>query len=677
MNRRKTATEKPLLVDWPLDLETTRVQLSQARVELERSKASLDLARKEIEQRNRVIRSLTAFSYQASRATAPAALLRLSLARALETAHCEIGAITLIDKEGSALSLGAHKNLPPPLAKILTGQQLDNAAAILMPHLVAGRGILLEADAANDDDEHLLLRTGQVTSLVSLPLQAGPQLLGALVVGSRSKENFSPADLYFLIALSQETAVALESLRLRENLWRMAEILLSGRKADETNLSALALRPPSVAISPLHAKLATIATNLSGTMGALFALVNSDAGVQGTLIAGYGLSPIFTNTITNFSLSEELLPYELLVQPCTVVENIPQTAMAKSAFILSKLQEEGATSLVAARFRSSQSKAWLMIVAADEPGKLTGSHAEQLLAAGKSLSPLLNETSVVTKSSSSPEGAVNTLASRTSEESLEKALVAVMDAQYEKEDLDADATPLDTITGIFDRSSNMEAILDKITSQARDILNADAAWLYLSDDPFSPEISDQGLTLRAHSGLSTRYMVGMRQLAFGKHLEGVVAREKKPLAINDVATCEIRLHLLVEQEDIQALMLVPVIVAEKKPAEGVTDDAAEQRVIGVLGVAKRQVYTWQAAEIGQLTRMVQEAIKTVRNAVLFAQVKEEIIKLSASNQILQEVNSDLIFRHAELESMLSELKGEQPESSPGRTEVHPPEGESD
>ncbi len=193
--------DNPLLVDWPIDAEVPRTQLRQVREKadklhpLAQHKAVIRLAQKEIECRNRVIKSLTAFTYQISRMTGLADLLQLALIRAMETTQVEIGAIVLIDRETKHFSVSAHKNLTPALARILNGQQFDAGAAILMPHLIAGQGVLLELDAvlananasnanassANaNEGEQLLLTAGQVISLASLPIQAGAQVLGSV-----------------------------------------------------------------------------------------------------------------------------------------------------------------------------------------------------------------------------------------------------------------------------------------------------------------------------------------------------------------------------------------------------------------------------------------------------------------------------------------------------------------
>lgn len=217
----------------PKDFIHRHRELEKTQHHLKQYQAALRLARAEMEQRNRGILALTTFAYQASRITDLTSLLKLTLIRALAMSNASTGAIVLIDPETKALKLSIQKGLTTEFADILTGQQLGQGALVLMPHLVAGAGALLEYDTADDDLERLLLDAGHLTSLVSLPLHFDSRLLGSLLVGMNGKQHFTAAELSLLMALSQESAVALESLRLREGLWQTFETLFG---SDSTSI---------------------------------------------------------------------------------------------------------------------------------------------------------------------------------------------------------------------------------------------------------------------------------------------------------------------------------------------------------------------------------------------------------------------------------------------------------
>lgn len=356
--------------NWPMSLEATRNQLRQAQIRLERYRAALRLAGVEIERRNRSVIDLTAFAYQANRAANSITLLKLALVQALKTTGAAVGAVVLIDPETKELILNVHKGLTSPLKQILTGQQLNYGATALMPHLVAGNGALLEYKTNEDEEERLLLAASCLTSLVRLPLQLGPHPLGALLVGLQEERHFTSSELCFLMALSQETTVALENLRLREGLWHTAETLLVG----ETNSIEL----------------------------------QQETGLELNM--------------------ENSAPFDLPATP----------------------------------------------------------------------TPL-------------PQPAAN---------DLEQLLAAMMEAEDEVQQQNADLQTLNTIAEMMNRTLNLPEILQCAVEQTQAILQTDAAWLYLVDE-------DQQLNLRTHTGLSTVYVRGMQRLKWADGLEGRAAADNR------------------------------------------------------------------------------------------------------------------------------------------------------
>ncbi len=226
VNSTNSANQMPLVVEnWPMSVDAARERLKRAEQRLEQYRAALRLAGTEIERRNRGIIALTAFAYQASCMGNASAMLKLMLSQALETTSAPVGAIVTIDPVSKTLTVSVQKGLTAELIDILIGRQLGHGATALMPHLVAGSGALLE-QTSDDEAEQLLLAAGRLTSLVSLPLQIGRQVLGALLVGQQADKKFGSAELCFLMAMSQETAIALDSLQLRERLWDTVEIFL-------------------------------------------------------------------------------------------------------------------------------------------------------------------------------------------------------------------------------------------------------------------------------------------------------------------------------------------------------------------------------------------------------------------------------------------------------------------
>jgi GAF domain-containing protein len=266
-----------------MGLEATRDQLKAAHRRVEQYQAALRLASAEIHQRSQGIVSLTQFAHRAGRITTYPALLKLALSQALALLNSPVGAIVLIEAETKNLSLSVHQGLTPGLMDILTGQELGGGAMALMPHLVTGTGALLEYRSTDDAQERLLLETGHLTSLVSLPLQAGPQFLGALLVGLQNERNFSPAELGFLMVMAQQLAIFWENLRLREKLWGTAETLLGDQKTGEMFSPGVTVEAIEVGLlEPMAVDLPTTSAQAAGhdVEQLLLATVEANEAVQ-------------------------------------------------------------------------------------------------------------------------------------------------------------------------------------------------------------------------------------------------------------------------------------------------------------------------------------------------------------------------------------------------------------
>ncbi len=505
-NISSPALPGPVVIDdWPMNLEATRAELGKARKRLERYQAVLRLANVEIEQRNRFILALTTFAYQAGRAAKQNGVLKLALVQALETIGAPVGAVLLVHPKTKELTLGVHKGLTPELSDVLTGKELNKGATALMPHLAAGDGALLEFETTDDPKEQLLLSIGRLTSLVSLPLQVSSRLIGTLLVGLQGKKIFKPSELCFLMALSQETALVLDSLFLREGLWHTAEVLLGEE-------------------------------------------------VTGVELEAGG-------------------PHEL---------------------------------------------------------HIVGSPSIRLS----------------TSSSPPPQPA---------DDDLEQLLAAMMEAEDEVQQQNADLQTLNTISEMMNSTLDLKKILQCAVDQTKTTLKTDAAWLYLLDD------GDQ-LRLRAYTGLSEAYVRGMHCLPLCTGLEGQVASQNKPSYIQNVSA-DSRFHKIwVDKEKLKALAAVPLTCPDADEDE---QDQAVSKVVGVLAVGMRaesnpgQVpqqpgngQVWTPRQMRLLNSIANQVALAINNARLYTRLQESELEARTGNEVLHTINDMLLEKNAFLEGFI-------------------------
>lgn len=467
----------------------TSSELKSIRQRLERYQAALRLASTEIESRNKSLVALTNFAHQATRIASVAGLLKLALTQALETIGAQTGAVVLIDSDSRELTLATHRGLTDELTGILTGQQFGASATALMPHLVAGLGALLENDT-QDEQEKDLLTIASLSTLVSLPLQFNARLHGAMVIGLQ-KGYFKPVDLYFLMGLTQEIAVAMENMALREDLWQTVSRFLG---------SDMAPVPPPEPQNP----------------------------------------PVELNIVTPLEISADSL-------------HIPQPA----------------------------------------------------------------------------------------EEDLEHLLEAMMMAEEEVQQQNADLQTLNTIIEMLSQTLNLSEILDCAVKQTTVILKMDATWIYLLND-------ERQLELHAHTGLSSVYVRGMQMLKIGDSVEGKAIAEQRPRFVDDITQNFHDHKIWVEQEGLRALAAVPIVRPRREGEPGGSN------FIGVLATGKRRadVKGWNPREMRLLTSVASQVALAIENARLYARLQENEAGMRAGNEVLRTVNDMLIEKNVSMEGYI-------------------------
>lgn len=610
---------------------------------------ALQLAHLAVKSRNRVIRALTAFTYQSGRLTSLDAVLKLGLNRALEITDSPIGAIILVNNESrhQQFELVVARNLPGHLEQTLSGELYEANASALMPHLVLGHAALLEDSAAADPEERSFLQANHLSSLASLPLQVGSNLLGALLVGKRNQQTLAPADLYFLIGLSQEIAAAYDRIQLRENLWEMAEKLLSTPQATATEAEAAPAMTQRPTLTPVQARLLEIINAVSGSMGAIYCFHPRERRPKASLIAHHGLSLAFTGPFGELPLLENRFPFPDLLERNLLIHDLSQAIREKPYSLLVSLQEEGAESLLARTVgHLPDQQAIILLVAAPTKGAFEPSHMADLQALGQSLSTLIATEAPppVTAPLPDPSPTSPNLLMPEKEEDLEALLGAMMDAEEEVQRHSQDLAALNDISEHINRSLNLDEILSTVTDKIGTLLQVEAIWIYLVD--YSNE--QHPLELKAHTGLSERYIRGRRRINRLSDIEGQVVLDNQAFFIEDLTQYEGHYPLLMEHEQFQAVSAVPMA----RPRETLVS-SSEPQVLGVLACAHRQAHAWSTREGWLMRAIANQMALAVNNAQLFTQVRDSMAMLAASNEVLQEINKQLIESQVNLEKRLN------------------------
>ncbi len=147
----------------------------------------------------------------------------------------------------------------------------------------------------------------------------------------------------------------------------------------------------------------------------------------------------------------------------------------------------------------------------------------------------------------------------------------------------------------------LDDILKLIVTVTANVMKAKICGLWLLND------KDQSLTIAATQSMSSEYLKE-RSLKVGEGIVGLVAEERKPVAIADVLKDErFREKELARREGLVSMLSVPMMVKE--------------RVKGVVNCYTTFNYEFSAGDIDLLSTVANQAGVAIENAELLTRVK--------------------------------------------------------
>ena len=147
----------------------------------------------------------------------------------------------------------------------------------------------------------------------------------------------------------------------------------------------------------------------------------------------------------------------------------------------------------------------------------------------------------------------------------------------------------------------LEDILKLIVNLTANIMKAKICALWLLDE------KNRELSIRATQAMSKEYLK-KRSIKFGEGIVGLVAKEKKPLVIEDVKKSpQYKEKELAKKEKLVSMVSVPMMV--------------KNRVIGVINCYTTVAHKFTKGEIELLTTVANQAAVAIENTELIVKTK--------------------------------------------------------
>lgn len=175
---------------------------------------------------------------------------------------------------------------------------------------------------------------------------------------------------------------------------------------------------------------------------------------------------------------------------------------------------------------------------------------------------------------------------------------------------------LNQIASTVSQSLELSQILNSAISSVADVMQVNAAWIYLLNE------ENTELMLAAHRGVSAAFVLDSDRIKVGEGFCGTVAKSAQPLFIEDVSR-DPSLSKAVLDQAMQSALIVPL--------------SSKGKVNGVLGVNARSKRSFAGEEIELLTAIGNQIGVAVENARLYQRQQEAAEELRASEARYREL----------------------------------------
>ena len=197
---------------------------------------------------------------------------------------------------------------------------------------------------------------------------------------------------------------------------------------------------------------------------------------------------------------------------------------------------------------------------------------------------------------------------------LEHLLEAMMSAEEEVVNYNADLDLLNQLSGELAETLNLSRILQKAIDQTISAVEAETGWIYLYED--------EQLVLYDHKGLSDQYVIGMKYLKPGNGVDGMAFSRNEAMSRDTLLFLSGESREIVKEEGIRNVSAVPLIVGDKP--------------FGVLAVGKRsETQMWTNRDERMLTSISQRVAQAILNARMFTELQYKASDLETQNITLQ------------------------------------------
>ncbi len=648
-------------------LEEVNALLEKSQIRFDNRASALEQAVAEARRQARDMATLNAIADVISRSSILDEVLGNTLDKVLEATGTKIGAVLVLDEEARKIVIASQRGLSEEFAQAIT--DVKTKERTFLWKILSGHSLLIDGVSPDSDGYGLSKEMAEegIDSLLGVPLRSKGKVRGAMIIAANEKGHLTSHDVDFLTIVGRQAGLAVENIKLREEIWRAAEEWLREIEGaaeaggadispvDETgepeysaetaleiegevqrqNRELWTINAVAEAVSQsfdLDEILGSVVSKLTAVMGIEASWVylvetrEEEEEPELLLKAHRGVSERFAQGMTRIRMGEGLNGQVAASGEPLLIEDLAESEVRTKLVV----EQEGLRSFAGVPMKAKDRVIGVIAVASHIPRPFAPHEVRLLTSVSNQVGIAVEKVQLYhqvreyaeqQEKSNQVLQEINSMLMESQAE-LEEQMAVVKRAEMEIQQRNRELSALNAIATTVSQHLDFEKVSVSAIDKVLETLNLAYGEIFILDQ------RTKDMILVVSRGESPEFAFSIEKFGLGEGLPGLIAQDKKPLLIEDIAS---------DTRFIRGLNSEQLGKGKSYSVVGIPLFAQDQ-LVGAMDFFSAEGHPFTSSMVDLLTTIGHQIGVAVSNARLFEEVKQAAEQLKRANDELQELN---------------------------------------